>query len=77
MKQHCPRCGHELTSVSALTHGCYPCQRLFLMSHGRLEDRGPWNVASKFEYRKLVRQVGIGLVILITVYLALLGGVIR
>ncbi len=40
----CPMCKTPMRSVSALTHGCVPCQRLYLMANGKLTDGGDWPV---------------------------------
>lgn len=41
----CPVCKSALRSVSATTHGCYKCQKLFLRVNGQLKDYGDWAVA--------------------------------
>ena len=75
---NCPKCGCRLISVSALTHGCENCQRLYLMINGKLQDQGDWPVAETMS-GKLKRiaaaliLISVGLVFLYGLWLYAVG----
>ena len=48
-----PKCKGKMRSVSALTHGCVPGQRLYLMHNGKLADGGYFPVKPEKKKKKL------------------------
>lgn len=66
----CPECNTPLRNVSPLTHGCYPCQRLYLMANGRLTDFGWWPVAEEEALKKLSARIICGSALMFLSFLA-------
>lgn len=63
----CPMCKTPMRSVSALTHGCVPCKKLYLMVDGRLRDYGDWPVVTG--RRRLAVWVVIGALVIFAAYI--------